>query len=213
MISAKSFSLALLLTPLAWTGYSMSAQAEFPAPGVGNTQASLLTAEPAPTATEQTNPDEQVAQVERRPRTVRRKPVSPNYIGVGLNLGLDGDTALGNTEFAVNGRIKIAPNFSFRPGAVIGDNAVILVPVTYDFTPQDATVTGESFSITPYVGGGILFTTGDDADDDLGALITGGVDVPISRQFTVNGGLNVGFVDDDTEFGLLLGIAYNIPSN
>ncbi|AFZ44806.1 hypothetical protein PCC7418_2667 [Halothece sp. PCC 7418] len=214
MISAKSFSLALFLTPLVWTGNSLSVQAESPAPapGVGSTQASLLT-EDTKISDQEATTDDQVAQVRRRPRSVRREPVSPNYIGVGLNLGLDGDTALGNTEFAVNGRIKIAPNISFRPGAVIGENAVILVPVTYDFTAQDVTVTEESFALTPYVGGGVFFTTDDESEDDLGALVTAGLDIPVSRQFTANAGLNIGFVNDDTEFGLLLGIAYNIPSN
>ncbi|MDR9402442.1 MAG: hypothetical protein RI580_03285, partial [Halothece sp. Uz-M2-17] len=154
-----------------------------------------------------------VAQLRRRQGSVRRQASNPNYIGVGLNVGLDGDTALGDTEFAINSRIKIAPNFSFRPGAVIGDNAVILVPFTYDFTPQNVRVANNSLGLTPYVGGGILFTTDDNSDDDLGGLVTAGLDIPISRQFTANTALNVGFVDDDTEWGLLLGVAYNIPSN
>jgi len=212
MISAKSFSLALLLTPLVWTGYSVSAQADSPQPGKGGTQASLLTAEPTETTTQQVSKDD-VAQVRRRQRTIQRQPFSPNYIGIGLNLGLDGETALSDTEFAVNGRIKITPNISFRPGAVIGENAVILVPVTYDFTAQDVSVAERSFALTPYVGGGFFFTTDDESEDDLGALITGGLDIPISPQFTANAGLNVGFVDDETEIGILLGVAYNIPSN
>lgn len=212
MISAKSFSLALLLTPLVWTGYSISAQADSPHPGEGGRQASLLTAEQSENTTQEVTTDD-IAQVRRRQRTIQRQSVSPNYVGVGLNLGLDGETALGDTEFAVNGRIKIAPNLSFRPGAVIGENAVILVPVTYDFTAQDVSVAERSFALTPYVGGGLFFTTDDDSEDDLGALITGGVDIPISRQFTANAGLNLGFVDDDTQIGILLGVAYNIPSN
>ncbi len=212
MISAKSFSLALFLTPLVWTGYSASAQADAPQPGKGGTQASLLTAEETENTTQEATTDD-VAQVRRRQRTIQRQPVSPNYIGVGLNLGLDGETSLGDTEFAVNGRIKLTPNLSFRPAAVIGENAVILVPVTYDFTAQDVSVAERSFALTPYVGGGVFFTTDDESEDDVGALITGGLDIPISPQFTANAGLNLGFVDDETQIGILLGVAYNLPSN
>jgi hypothetical protein len=41
-----------------------------------------------------------------------------------------------------------------------------------------------------------------------GFLLTGGVDVPLSPQFTATAGVNVGFIDD-TEVGLLLGVGYN----
>ncbi|MFW6367975.1 MAG: hypothetical protein ACOCZG_02355, partial [Halothece sp.] len=137
---------------------------------------------------------------------------SPNYVGIGLNVGFDGDTALGDTNFAVNGRLKLTPDISFRPAAVIGDNASFLVPVTYDFTPSpDGRM--DSLNITPYIGGGAFFTTDDDLDDDVGGLVTAGLEAPISRDFTANAGLNVGFIDDDTEWGLLLGVGYNIPSN
>jgi len=215
MVSAKYFSLALLLTPLAWTLSSLSTQANPPIPGTAATEASSLTEnnnEPEASANAAQN-DETVAQVRRRQRTVRRGVFSPNYIGVGLNVGIDGDTSLGDLEFAVNGRIKLIPNLSFRPGAIIGENAVILVPFTYDFTPQEVNITERGLSFTPYVGGGVMFTTDEESEDDVGALITAGIDVPVSRDFTANAGLNVGFVNDDAEFGVLLGIGYNIPSN
>jgi len=213
MISAKSFSLALLLAPLAWNINAIAAEAKPPTPATTLTNASLLAKESQPSRQEAKHrqSDETVAQLRRRERTVRRRAVNPNYLGVGLNVGFDGDTALGDTEFAINGRIKITPDISFRPGAVIGENAVILVPVTYDFTAQGLSVAERSFALTPYIGGGVFFTTDDDSEDDLGGLVTAGVDIPISRQFTANAGLNVGFVNDDTEFGLLLGIGYNIP--
>jgi len=215
MISAKSFSLALLLSPLAWSLNAIAAEAKPPTPATVTTNASVLAQESHSSQQEANHPqkDETLTQLRRRQRTIRRRAVNPNYLGVGLNVGFDGDTALGDTEFAINGRIKITPDISFRPGAIIGENAVILVPVTYDFTAQGLSVAERSFSLTPYVGGGVFFTTDEDSEDDLGGLVTAGVDIPISRQFTANAGLNVGFVNDDTEFGLLLGIGYNIPGN
>lgn len=208
----KSFSLALVLTPLLWTLNSPDANAESPIPGKSFTQASLLLNNPT-SSQERANvtlTEETVAQT-RRQRSVEREPFNPNYFGIGLNIGFDGETALGNTEFAVNSRIKLTPNVSFRPGAVIGGNAAILVPFTYDFTTRNVNVVQRSFSLTPYIGGGVFFTTDDTSEDDLGGLVTAGLDIPISRQFTANAGLNVGFVNEETEWGLLLGVGYNIP--
>jgi len=213
MISAKSFSLSLLASPLVWSLNAIAAEANPPTPATAPTNASSLAPESQPSQQEANRPqnDETVAQLRRRERTIRRRAFNPNYLGVGLNVGFDGDTALGDTEFAINGRIKITPDISFRPGVIIGESAAILVPVTYDFTAQGLSFGERSFALTPYVGGGVFFTTDDDSEDDLGGLVTAGVDIPISRQFTANAGLNVGFVNDDTEFGLLLGVGYNIP--
>lgn len=216
MISPKFLSLALLITPLLGVTHTLSAKAEPPTPGAVSTNAGLLSEQNnvSKERTTDTSEEDQVAQRRRgpSPRSVRRNPYYPNYIGVGLNIGLDGNTALGNTEFAINSRIQLTPDLSFRPGAIIGSNAAILVPVTYDFTTRDVTVVERGLSFNPYIGGGVFFTTDDESDDDLGGLLTAGVDIPISRQFTANAGLNVGFVDD-TEWGISVGIGYNLPQN
>ncbi len=204
MISPKYISYALLLTPLALVATTLSAQAEptTPTPGDSHTKASLLAEE-----------EDNLAQIERRRRRrPTRQEFSPNYFGIGLNVGFDGDKALGDTNFAVNSRIKLGSDFSFRPSAVIGENASFLVPVTYDFTAAPE-VGVNSLNLIPYVGGGAFFSTGDDSEDDIGGLVTAGLDVPISRQLTANAGLNVGFLDGNTEWGLLLGVGYNIPRN
>jgi hypothetical protein len=218
MIAPKFVSLALLFTPLAWGISSVSAIAESPTPGSGETNASLLseenTSSDQTTDVAQNSDDETVAQVRRRQRSVSREPFNPSYFGIGINIGLDdeGVTSLSDTEFAINGKVKLTPNLSFRPGAVIGENASFLVPITYDFTPSGDNFLS-SLNLIPYLGGGAFFTTNDDADDDIGGLLTAGLDIPISTRFTANAGLNVGFVDDETEWGLLLGVGFNIPGN
>lgn len=217
MIFPKFVSYALLIAPLTLVATSFSVQAEEvkPAPGESYTKATFLS-EDASMSSEMTTvsfEEDALAQVERRRRRMpTREAFSPNYVGIGLNVGFDGDRALGDTNFAVNGRLKLTPDISFRPSAIIGDNASFLVPVTYDFTPSPGGRV-DQLNITPYVGGGAFFTTDDDSDDDVGGLVTAGVDMPISRKFTANAGLNVGFIDGDTEWGLLLGVGYNIPSN
>ncbi|MGB3655877.1 MAG: hypothetical protein WBA41_32340, partial [Rivularia sp. (in: cyanobacteria)] len=86
------------------------------------------------------------------------------------------------------------------------DKAVFLLPVTIDFPIQSSDIFREPKTIAvPYVGGGAAVST--DNDSSVGLLITGGVDVPLSDQFTATAGVNVGFFDK-TDTGLVLGIGY-----
>ncbi len=135
----------------------------------------------------------------------------PSYIGIGGNLGFGGDTALGDGSFAIISKIGLTNNFSVRPSVLFRDNLTILVPVTYDFVSQNAVEVSDDFVITaaPYAGAGVIISTGDDGN--FGFLISGGVDVPISSNFTATAGLNVGFVDG-AEVGLLLGVGYTFPN-
>ena len=61
----------------------------------------------------------------------------------------------------------------------------------------------------PYAGAGVIVSTGDNGN--FGFLITGGVDVPLSRNFTATAGLNIGFLDG-AEVGLLVGVGYTFPN-
>ncbi|MEP0881592.1 hypothetical protein NDI49_08530 [Trichocoleus sp. ST-U3] len=169
------------------------------------TSASALTVEPStpqlPEAatTETTAPE--IAQVDVIPGRATRS--GPSYIGVAGNIGLGGDTTLSEGAFAVISKIGLTRNLSVRPAALFGDNTVFLVPLTYDFPSQG--VEQIRYRVAPYIGGGVAISTGDDST--IGALITGGVDVPLSSQFTATAGVNVGFVDE-TEVGLLIGVGY-----
>jgi uncharacterized surface protein with fasciclin (FAS1) repeats len=130
-----------------------------------------------------------------------------SYLGVAGNIGLGGDTGLGQGSFAVISKIGLTNAFSVRPSAVFGDDIVVLVPITFDFVPQSANPTGEQrFRISPYAGAGVAIETSDDAD--VGLLLTGGVDVPLSNRFTVTGAVNAAFLGS-TDVGLLLGIGFN----
>ncbi len=135
----------------------------------------------------------------------------PSYIGIGGNLGFGGDTALGDGSFAIISKIGLTNNFSVRPTVLFRDNVTVLLPVTYDFVSQNAVEVSDDFVITaaPYAGAGVAFSTGDNSN--FGFLISGGVDVPISRNFTATAGLNIGFLDG-AEVGLLLGVGYTFPN-
>jgi uncharacterized surface protein with fasciclin (FAS1) repeats len=129
-----------------------------------------------------------------------------SYIGVAGNIGLTGSSDLSSGNFSVISKLGLTRNFSFRPSAVIGGNPVVLIPITYDFTirPGGSNLGGLSFA--PYFGAGIAVDTGHDGD--VGALLTGGVDVPLGTKFTLNGSVNAAFLND-TDVGIILGIGYN----
>lgn len=139
---------------------------------------------------------------ELEPGTATRS--SSSYIGIGGNIGLSGDTTVGEGSFAVISKIGLTDYLSARPSALIKDDAVFLLPATFDFSGDE--VPNAEFSIAPYLGGGLAISTG--RDDTVGALITGGLDIPLSSEFTANAGANVTFIDD-TDVGLLLGVGYN----
>ncbi|MBF2064703.1 MAG: fasciclin domain-containing protein [Calothrix sp. C42_A2020_038] len=130
-----------------------------------------------------------------------------SYIGAAGNIGLRGDSALSEGNIAVISKIGLTNNFSVRPGAVFGDNTVVLVPLTFDLAPRSVSPTGEvTFGISPYLGAGVAIDTSNDAD--VGLLLTGGVDVPLATRFTLNGAVNAAFLDR-TDVGIQLGVGFN----
>ena len=184
-----------------------------PTPEKLETSATYLTGQsptaPMPTAssvsaTSSQNSDSTVAQnVNIEPGRATRGGSS--YIGIGGNIGLSGSPALGDGSFVVNSKIGLTRNISFRPAVLIGDDTDFLIPITYDFVIQSA----DPFApvpFAPFLGGGVILST--NGDSDVGFLLTGGVDVPLSRQLVANGSINVGF-RNDTDVGIILGVGYS----
>lgn len=130
-----------------------------------------------------------------------------SYIGAAGNIGLGGDSALSEGAIAVISKIGLTNNISLRPGAVFGDDTIVLVPLTLDLAPRGANPTGgQVFSISPYIGAGVAIETSNDAN--IGLLLTGGLDIPLGSRFTLNGGVNAAFLDQ-TDVGLQLGVGFN----
>ena len=142
-----------------------------------------------------------VAQVVTPGRATRS---GPSYVGVGANIGFGGRTDLGRGSFTIFSKIGLTNNLSARPAIVVGSEPALLLPVTVDFPVRS--VANGRVGIAPYVGGGAVISTGNDSV--VRALVTGGVDVPLSEEFTANAGVNVGFFGK-TEVGLRLGVGYN----
>jgi hypothetical protein len=168
-----------------------------------NTSATPLTTDTIQPPTAQTPSaieSQTVAQIE--PGRATRSGSS--YIGVGGNIGITGNTRVGEGSFSVISKIGLTRNLSARPAALVGDNTVFLLPLTVDFPPENLEIT--QLSVAPYIGGGVAISTG--RDSTVGALITAGVDVPLSQQITATGGVNVSFIDE-TDVGLSVGVGYN----
>lgn len=194
----------LLISSLSLTGLiigltGLSAQAQT-TPVFTPNQEALPTTTPTPDVnqTPQTTPpvlaQELTSEVER----------GRNYVGVGGNIGFGGRTGIGRGNFAVFSRFGLTNNISARPGALIGDRTTVLLPVTVDLRPSP--VAGGRASIEPFIGGGAAISTG--RDSRVRALVTGGVDVPLTNNLTATATTNVGFFQK-TEVGLLLGVGYN----
>lgn len=125
-----------------------------------------------------------------------------SYVGVGVNIGAIGRTPLGDVSGAILSKIGLTRIISVRPAVLINGDATFLIPITLDFPIERA----GKVSFAPYVGLGASFSTGDRKNADL--IVSGGVDVPLSSQFTLTAGANAGLING-VELGVLVGVGYN----
>jgi hypothetical protein len=121
---------------------------------------------------------------------------------VGANIGSIGRTPLGSFSGAILSKIGLTRTISVRPAVLLNGDATFLFPITLDFPIERA----GRVSFAPYVGLGASFSTGDRKNADL--IVSGGVDVPLSPQFTLTAAANAGLING-IELGVLVGIGYN----
>jgi hypothetical protein len=115
-----------------------------------------------------------------------------------------GSSYFGGTSLAFISKLGLNDFISVRPSVLLlRDAATILLPVTYDFAPQR---TLGNLDIAPYLGVGLAINTG--TDNRVGALLTTGLDIPLSSNFTANVAANLAFLRT-TDFGILVGVGYN----
>lgn len=131
----------------------------------------------------------------------------PSYIGAGVNAGALGGTALGDTSLSIVSKVGLTNTFSVRPGVVTDfeDDATFLIPVTYDLKGFRVGELGiQEIRVAPYIGTGLAVST----DGDIGPLLTGGLDIPITERWTLNTAANAGFIDD-VDLGVTVAAGYN----
>lgn len=136
------------------------------------------------------------------------KILGRSYIGVGGNIGLDGEeTNLGEGSLVIVTKAGFTENFSLHNAVMFGDETTTTVALSVNF-PIKAPVTGQTIVI-PFAGGGVLLQP--DKDWEADPLVSGGVDIPIPPRFTGTVRVNVVFPEDDeTDVGLILGVGYNL---
>ena len=173
------------------------------------TQAQQLTEFSIPVDSPQatTNNSEPITVAQNRSRSIT--PTNKySYIGVGGNVGLsDNDRGVAESGVAIISKVAITRNFSFRPSVIFGDDTVFNLPITYDF-PIESSDRISSNEITPYLGGGVSISAGD--DEDTSFLVTGGVDYRFAENWVGNVGVNVDF-DDESDIGIQFGVGYALP--
>jgi len=177
-----------------------------PIPGTTATSSAALTRSDINSKVAESTEIDQVAQIDVDVDPGQATRGGSSYIGVAGNLGLGGETALGEGSFMVISKIGFTRAISARPSVAIEDDPVILLPVTYDFPRQTTEAFEERFPVAPYVGAGIAIETSDDAG--IGPLLTAGVDVPLNPQFTATAAVNAAFLDE-TDVGISIGVGYN----
>jgi hypothetical protein len=154
-----------------------------------------------PSSSPNTTPASQTAADQTQPRQPRR------HIGVRGSIGVSGeDTGLSEGGFAIMTRNDLNDRLSIRGTNVFGstrsDNAVAL---TLNFPVRSSS--GEA-QLIPFVGGGVLISSESFFDDVIvRTLVTGGIDVPLSRRLTATSAVNVGFTDT-ANVGVRLGVMY-----
>lgn len=143
----------------------------------------------------------QLAQSTRR----AYRGVSPAYLGAGGNLGFGDrdDSGVSSMGFTLISKISLGPRFSLRPAVLFTNQSTsFTVPLTYNFNLYEL----GGFRFQPYVGAGVDIPSG----SDVGLLLDAGIDMPISRDFTLNAVTNWR-VTSGFGFGFSLGVGYNFP--
>ena len=158
--------------------------------------------QPTADAVELTYPtDEAVEIAQERRRTRNAVRGSSDFIGIGADFGTADDIS-----FAIISKLSLSDQIAVRPSVLIGNDFAVLVPVTYEFSRFTTNV--QSFRILPYAGIGASYVDSDNSD--FGLLLSAGVDVPVSRQFTANAQANYsGLFSDSDNFGVTIGVGYN----
>jgi len=173
--------------------------------GEGSRSAAVLTKEPAK------DPSSGVAQIEPEPEPVltpvETYPTRTSFIGVGGNIGITGNSSdISRGGFTILSKIAMTRDISVRPGVVFNEDVAVTVPVTYDIGNLQESI---GFPIAPYIGGGVAFSTGNNSQ--VGPLLSGGIDVPITSTLTATAGVNSAFFDT-TDLGVFLGVGYNFAT-
>jgi hypothetical protein len=140
--------------------------------------------------------------------TIKDIGVPNSYIGIGSAVGLSGNTTgLGSGGLVILSKLKFSDNLSLHDATIILGNsaATSMIIVSADFPILNNA--GKTI-ISPFIGGGAMLRY--DRGLYISPAISGGIDVPISRNLTGTIRLNAGFPSNqNADVGLLIGAGYS----
>jgi hypothetical protein len=133
---------------------------------------------------------------------------SPNsYIGIGGAIGLNGNTtSLGSGGLTVVSKLRFTDNLSLHDATVLfgREAATSMIILSADFPIRNSE--GRTI-VAPFIGGGAQLRYAEGLF--LSPAVSGGVDIPMSSNFTGTVRLNAGFPSNrSADVGLIVGAGY-----
>lgn len=137
----------------------------------------------------------------------RRLSNNFNYVGIGGNIGIAGDgSGLGGGGLMTLSKTGFSENFSLHSsGILIGSDSASLTHLTAEFPVRSET---NAVRFSPFVGAGIIYKDLFNSDLSFGPSATVGIDIPISYSFLITGRASVGYIREETDFGIQVGFSY-----
>ena len=116
----------------------------------------------------------------------------------------------GGSTFGVDARFPVSDNFSIRPNVYFPNNGntTIGVAATYDFNLNSYY---SKSPLTPYVGAGVRFATGNNiGNNNAAGYATGGLDYNLTDNLILKGNVNIPFDSNNfsTTFGVGAGLRF-----
>ncbi len=134
---------------------------------------------------------------------------SPNsYIGIGGAIGVNGNTtSLGSGGLTIVSKLRFTDNLSLHDATVLfgREAATSMIILSADFPIRNSE--GKTIA-APFIGGGAQLRYADGLF--VSPAISGGVDIPMSDNFTGTVRLNAGFPSNrSADLGVIIGAGYS----
>jgi hypothetical protein len=134
---------------------------------------------------------------------------SPNsYIGIGGAIGVNGNTtSLGSGGLTVVSKLRFTDNLSLHDATVLfgREAATSMIILSADFPIRNSE--GKTIA-SPFIGGGAQLRYADGLF--VSPAVSGGVDIPMSSNFTGTVRLNAGFPSNrSADVGVIVGAGYS----
>ena len=134
---------------------------------------------------------------------------SPNsYIGIGGVIGVNGNTtSLGSGGLTIVSKLRFTDNLSLHDATVLfgREAATSMIIVSADFPIRNSA--GKTIA-APFIGGGAQLRYAEGLF--VSPAVSGGVDIPMSDNFTGTLRLNAGFPNNrSADVGIIVGAGYS----